>query len=82
MHKLTLYQAIVRNGSLIYGNEDLSLLFFWNGSKTINVMTEFNDGFQLADTFTNYNLTSLYKAIEACEAYCANVVAELNEEYA
>jgi len=82
MHKLTLYQAIARNGLLIYGHEDLGLLFFWNGSKTINVMTEFNGRFQSTDTFTNYNLSRDYEAIEACEAYCANVVAEFNEEYA
>jgi hypothetical protein len=83
--KYTIIEAVQEFGPIVHVDEDLGFIFCWNRSHTFNVLTKFNDRYQVADAFQNYDVErtdSLSKVISKCECYCINLYDELNEEYA
>lgn len=83
--KYTIIEAVQEFGPIVHVDEDLGFIFCWNLSHTFNVLTKFNDRYQVTDAFQNFDIKqtdSLPKVISKCKCYCENLYDELNEEYA
>jgi len=52
----SIIEAVQDFGPIVHVDEDLGFIFCWNRNHTFNVLTKFNDRYQVVDAFQNYDV--------------------------
>jgi len=70
---MTLRQIVNSYGFVVHVDEELGLVFAWNGFATLNVLVDHTDGdYRSRDCFTSYDMTTPELARQEALSYCQN----------
>ena len=71
---MTLRQIVNSYGYIVHADEELGLVFAWNGFATLNVLAErAESGYRCVDTYTDYAMTTPQQARQEAMSFCQNV---------